>query len=372
MRGFVLRSAGVAASALALMLCAAPGAYAGSACVDTFSFSSATYSVQEGQVVTITVTDNHQVFVPSSCTASTATVDYATSDGTAHAPGDYHSSSGTLTFNAGNTAQTLTQTFTVQTVDNGMATPDENFSVQLSKPSYSGGTYATLGSPSTATVTIRNIDSGPAATTNHSSSVTMTAATVHGSVNPHGLSTTYHFEYGLTTAYGKSTSSQSAGSGQSAQSVSARITGLKPHTTYHYRIVATNSSGTSVGADRTFTTAKPGFAGAFAPGQTDRIDRSGFVTVKVICPAGTSGRCVGTLSLTNGGSTISSQTFSAGAGRTVRVRMHLDKRAQSLVSAHGRLAARAVVRSHDRYGTRRTRTSRITIVGPVAAPSFTG
>lgn len=101
------------------------------------------------------------------------------------------------------------------------------------------------------------------------------------------------------------------------------------------------------------------------------MSQSGFITVKVVCPAGTSGQCVGTLTITYNGTTISDPSFRAGSGRTVHVRVHLSAHGRSLVRAHGRLGAHAVVRSHDRYGTRRTRTSRITILAP-AAPSFTG
>src|SRR3982074_2246722 len=45
--------------------------------------------------------------------------------------------------------------------------------------------------------------------------------------------------------------------------VSAPISGLSPHTIYHYRIVASNAGGSSVGADQTFTTA--GVAGRTEP-----------------------------------------------------------------------------------------------------------
>jgi hypothetical protein len=94
----------------------------------------------------------------------------------------------------------------------------------------------------------------PFATTNAATAVTGTSATVNGAVNPDNLSTTYHFEYGTTTAYGSSTASQSAGSGYGDVAVSATLSGLKPGTTYHFRVVATNAVGTSVGADQTFTT----------------------------------------------------------------------------------------------------------------------
>jgi len=84
--------------------------------------------------------------------------------------------------------------------------------------------------------------------------VTSTSATLNGTVNPNGEATTYYFEYGLDTSYGSPTSSASAGSGTSAVSVNASISGLSSDTTYHYRLVATNSDGTSYGDDKTFNT----------------------------------------------------------------------------------------------------------------------
>ena len=76
------------------------------------------------------------------------------------------------------------------------------------------------------------------------SSVGSTSATLNGKVDPNGRSTTYFFEYGTTTAYGTKTSSSSAGSGTSATSVSKAVNGLKPGTTYHFRLVATSDAGT--------------------------------------------------------------------------------------------------------------------------------
>jgi len=99
--------------------------------------------------------------------------------------------------------------------------------------------------------------SAPAVDTGDATSVTPTAATLHGSVTPNGLSTTWWFEFGTTTSYGSKTSTQSAGSGTNARSVSASVKSLKVATTYHYRLVAQNSKGTTVGGDRTFTTVGP-------------------------------------------------------------------------------------------------------------------
>jgi hypothetical protein len=77
---------------------------------------------------------------------------------------------------------------------------------------------------------------------------------LQGQVSPHGILTNYHFEYGTTTAYGQSTSLLGAGSGPSWQAVSQNIGGLKGQTTYHYRLVAQNSAGTSFGGDKQFAT----------------------------------------------------------------------------------------------------------------------
>lgn len=95
----------------------------------------------------------------------------------------------------------------------------------------------------------------PAVTTNAASGVTSSGATLNGSVNPEGAATTYQFDYGTTTSYGSSVPSPagSVGSGTSAVNESQSLTGLSPSTTYHYRIEATNSRGTTYGSDQTFT-----------------------------------------------------------------------------------------------------------------------
>jgi hypothetical protein len=102
------------------------------------------------------------------------------------------------------------------------------------------------------TFTTRSATGPPVAVTNPATNVASSAATLHGSVDPHGLTTTVHFEYGPTTSYGHTTPSQSK-TGNTYQSVSANISGLSASPTYHFRIVATNSAGTKHGADMTFT-----------------------------------------------------------------------------------------------------------------------
>jgi hypothetical protein len=94
----------------------------------------------------------------------------------------------------------------------------------------------------------------PRARTDQATKVTRHAGMLHGSVNAHGRSTTYHFEYGSSKRYGHVTSSASAGSGNSARSVAAHISGLKANTVYHFRVVARSQTGRAVGRDLTFRT----------------------------------------------------------------------------------------------------------------------
>src|SRR5256885_1443570 len=97
--------------------------------------------------------------------------------------------------------------------------------------------------------------SAPTAITGPVRAIGPTSATVTGTVNPNGQATSWYFEYGTTTGYGSKTATGNAGSGTSNVSVSAPLAGLAPGTTYHYRLVATSSAGTSRGADVIFTTA---------------------------------------------------------------------------------------------------------------------
>ena len=96
----------------------------------------------------------------------------------------------------------------------------------------------------------------PMTTTEAASEVTSKAATLNATVNPKGFETTYRFEYGTTTSYGTSVPvpDKGIGSGASGVKVGEGISGLAASTTYHFRVVATNSEGTSFGKDETFTT----------------------------------------------------------------------------------------------------------------------
>jgi hypothetical protein len=98
----------------------------------------------------------------------------------------------------------------------------------------------------------------PLVNTGGPSGVTQSQATLAGAIDPQGWDTTYHFEYGTSTAYGSSWPTLDIDEGAliGSQPVSILLQNLSPNTTYQYRLVATNGGGTAYGADGTFTTAE--------------------------------------------------------------------------------------------------------------------
>jgi hypothetical protein len=77
---------------------------------------------------------------------------------------------------------------------------------------------------------------------------------LNGAVNPRGVETTYFFQYGTTRLFGLATPATSAGAGNSRIRVAVPVGALAPFTRYHYRLVAQNAQGMTIGARRTFRT----------------------------------------------------------------------------------------------------------------------
>lgn len=96
----------------------------------------------------------------------------------------------------------------------------------------------------------------PAISNQRTADVGTDAATATASVNANGAATTYSIEWGTSNRYGSQTAAAPAGSAKIATTVTARITGLRPYTLYHWRTVATNAAGVTRGRDRTFRTAR--------------------------------------------------------------------------------------------------------------------
>ncbi|MDB6019165.1 MAG: hypothetical protein JWR19_3654 [Pedosphaera sp.] len=94
----------------------------------------------------------------------------------------------------------------------------------------------------------------PTVVTQPATAITSAGATLNASVNPNSLTTAYYFRYGTSTSYGSVTATNSLTAGLSAVPAGGVIGGLLPGTTYHFQAVATNSLGTTLGTDMSFTT----------------------------------------------------------------------------------------------------------------------
>jgi hypothetical protein len=91
--------------------------------------------------------------------------------------------------------------------------------------------------------------------------VTSTSLTLRGEVNPRERETIAWFEYGLTVKYGATTTLTNVGIAPDDLQVRAPVSGLLPWMTYHYRVMASNSVGITIGGDNTVTLPGPSLAG---------------------------------------------------------------------------------------------------------------
>ena len=110
---------------------------------------------------------------------------------------------------------------------------------------------ALVGAGSAAAVTRPDVSTGGA------HSITYNSATLSGTVNPNGGDTSYYFQYwAIRGSVPQQSIIADAGADTHPVKVNTSITGLTPLTLYHYRLVAVNAAGISVGSTRTFVTTK--------------------------------------------------------------------------------------------------------------------
>lgn len=93
-------------------------------------------------------------------------------------------------------------------------------------------------------------------TTKPATTVAPRSATLNGSFLGNGDDTEYYFEVGHGPAgvYTETTTPQDAGAPNVTTPISAPVSNLQLETTYHFRVVAVNGTGTSKGFDESFTT----------------------------------------------------------------------------------------------------------------------
>lgn len=94
----------------------------------------------------------------------------------------------------------------------------------------------------------------PTATTLAATGITEDQATMRGRIDPNGLNTAWRFQYGTTTSYGEETTASWVYASEGVRTVASTLINLPSGTTYHYRVIAANTSGYDYGEDKTFTT----------------------------------------------------------------------------------------------------------------------
>ena len=160
-----------------------------------------------------------------------------------------------------------------------LTSSDAGHTIKVAVTATNPGGSATSSSAATTAVTVI-APSPPAATAAAAAAVAQTLATqteyarstlLNGTISGYSGAVSYRFDYGLTAAYGNSTSTGALTLDGTGQDVSTLAVGLIPGTTYHYRVVVTTGAGVVTdGADMTFHTAR------IAPGRVrDHITRHG-------------------------------------------------------------------------------------------------
>jgi hypothetical protein len=214
-------------------------------------------AVSAGGTVSSTELTFTTLQLPSATTdaATSLTTTTATLNGTVNANG----SSTTVTFEYG----TTTTYGSTVTATQSPVTGNSNASVSVDISGLTGGiTYhfrvkavSVGGTSYGADLTFDSNCTLPTAITNAASGIGSTTATLNGTVNANGFSTTVTFEYGLTTSYGSTVAATPGlATGSSNTSVSSGLTGLTPNTLYHYRLKTSNCGGAFDGNDLTFAT----------------------------------------------------------------------------------------------------------------------
>jgi hypothetical protein len=118
------------------------------------------------------------------------------------------------------------------------------------------GTSGTVYTADNANTVVQRFTAfeGPTVTTTAAAPIDARSATLNGTIDPGGVASTYHFEYGQDINYGSQTTESDPLTGTGAVAATGPVSGLLPNTTYHYRIVGTNAAGSITGDDQTVTT----------------------------------------------------------------------------------------------------------------------
>jgi phosphodiesterase/alkaline phosphatase D-like protein len=297
---------------------------------------------------------------PAPAVTTSAATPAASGVATSHGKVDPNGCATTYTFQYGTTGAYGSVTSTAS-AGNGTAAvaaqatlthlaPSTVYHVRLVATSAAGTTDGADTTFTTKADCVKGGTAAPPVSTGSAVSVSDTGATLTGTVDPLGCTTTYTFAYGSTTT--AQTKAASAGSGLSARTVTTPIAGLAPNTLYHYRIRATSATGTSTGAERSFRTAPLPRPGVVRIGrQTGSVTRRYIAHVRVSCTAGI-GTCTGTVSLYRTHRLVGTATYAVPAGGSRVFAVRLNPRGRALMRAHRRRLIEVLARGGGRHSRR--------------------
>jgi hypothetical protein len=101
----------------------------------------------------------------------------------------------------------------------------------------------------------------------YTTNVAATSATIDADINPLGQSTEYRLEYGTSPSYGVLVTGD-AGESTNGVLIESHLQGLTPSTTYYYRFVVHNESGTVEGQGQSFATQTASIVSSLPDGRT--------------------------------------------------------------------------------------------------------
>lgn len=143
-------------------------------------------------------------------------------------------------------------TYTQQVFVNFTPTAVQSYNGNI--PVTGGGATATSAAASGS-----GVNTAASVTTGNASAITISSATLAGSITATGCSavTAYGIEYSTTNNFPNGTGTQVASTNLAAGNFTSNVSGLTPATVYYYKAYATNAGGTTYGTQKTFTTLTP-------------------------------------------------------------------------------------------------------------------
>lgn len=119
----------------------------------------------------------------------------------------------------------------------------------------------------------------PSTNTRPATAIAGQTATLTARVNPQGQATSVYIRYGKTKNYGTRTAVVPAGAGTANVDIPIPVTGLAADTKYYFQAVATNATGTTRGARRSFKTTR-GITGVSSEAEATRVTWNTSATVR--------------------------------------------------------------------------------------------